>query len=94
MNSKEFFDFNTRRNEIVLKVHTLTSPFYVSDEVLIKTLINKFGEKKGQQIYKDFDEKMLARQRLKKGIYMQDIRQILGNMRINAYFVNEEGKTF
>lgn len=50
--------------------------------------------KKGQQIYKDFDEKMLARQRFKKGIYMQEIRQILGNMRINAYFVNEEGKTF
>lgn len=46
MNSKEFFDFNTRRNEIVLKVHTLTRPFYVSDEVLIKTLINKFGEKR------------------------------------------------
>jgi hypothetical protein len=37
---------------------------------------------------------MLARQRLKEGIYMQDIRQILGDMRINAYYVNEEGKTF
>jgi hypothetical protein len=52
MNSKEFFDFNTRRNEIVLKVHTLTSPFYVSDEVFIKTLINKFSEKKDNKFTK------------------------------------------
>jgi hypothetical protein len=75
-------------------VHTLTSPFYVRDEVVKSKLIKRLGEKKGKPIYEQFEIKMRGRTRMKDGIYMQDIREILSDMSINACFVNEKNEIF